>query len=412
MSKTAHLSDERLRDLVVQCCDDKSRRTFRIRDIVDHTHCNQGNLSSWKNGKYTTSLASIRAARLFCDHYFTTHALPEAFAAAQEVAAHRVEKKTLGRRVKELLHPAVAPAAVVPRAVSARSTNAVVLSVATWNVKNLGASTPQERSARIAALLAWYDVTALQEIRKANLDEAFRPTLPDDSVGIVQMAPTGTRARRESTCFVYKRSSLEYVVGNNDFPTIDGCVYQPALATFNVLNPAAPDQSHGRRLLGRFSLLSVHISAGIDKEAKCREIERIQRAVRDFLNPSVVGDVIIVGDFNIEPSERDAFATWRTSSSALRPVMECGATTLSTEEHCYDHIWASNSNLHVDWRSGRAASMTDFVAPRVKASRRAFTSQVSDHLPVVVELIYDGSGVYTAPVPRRQFIESIASAGD
>jgi len=392
---TSHLSDTQLRELIEYCCNAENH-ILHVRDVVKYTECNQGNFSSWKNGKYPTSRASLCAARTYCDFYFNTHTLPKIFriqkvqhvidVPTEAAAAVPAEKKSFGRKVKELLMESTTSATTTTTTTTEiilskqqqKQKQDIVLSIASWNVKNLGGSTPQERRIRIASLLTWYDVTALQEVRKVSIEEVFRPTLDNTLYGIVQLAPSGSSRRQESTCFVYKRSSLVYVRGG--LLPLDGCVYAPAFATFTLCNYNNNNT--------RFTLISVHISASLALDAKCRELERIREAVHD-LDRSLVGeDVYIVGDFNVEPSERAAFTSWRVDES-LRPVMEYGATTLAASSaNCYDHIWTANANMHIDWRSARAAPMSAFFAPNVKGSRRNFTSQVSDHLPVIIELVY------------------------
>ena len=74
---TAHLSDERLRQLVLYSCE---ADFFHVRDVVHALRINQGNFSTWKNGKCTGRYGPLSRVRGYVDSYFATHALPAPFA--------------------------------------------------------------------------------------------------------------------------------------------------------------------------------------------------------------------------------------------------------------------------------------------------------------------------------------------
>jgi len=331
MRATDHLDDERLRLLFSDAC--RPGGLFRVADVVRAERVNQGNFSSWKNGNYPGSLASVAAARRFANRFFASHELPRDFA--------RAEQRELG-----------AP---------------TTLDIATWNVKNLGAATPIERKQRIGALLGSFSLVVAQEIRRTDL----RAIIDERLFDVAQLEPSGSASRRESLAFVYRRDALELVSSRLlESPRHDfDFRYAPAEAVFRV-------RATGRRLV----VVNVHVSASLDD--KSLELDALAALLRAYAADT---QLLVAGDFNVEPSHA-AFRAWRRDG--LRPALECGATTVALEPHCYDALWLRNADESAEWAAARTVSYDDMLDRRSRASRRRFIKDVSDHLPVTMTLDY------------------------
>jgi len=366
MSATAHLSDERLQLLVLEVCG--SRGEFRVRDVVARQHCSQGNFSSWKNGKYPTSRASIAAARDFCDAFYATRALPTDFASTVEAPIPRRPVSFIIPEPRHLAPPARVETVPTPDCETAPRD----LDVATWNVKNLGAATNAARRERLCLLLKMYDIVVLQEIRSIDVRRAFGAWLPDAEYGVAQTAPSGTAARSESTVFVWRRAAVELV--KTRLCATSACRYSPALATFRMC----------ARHSATIDVFSVHVCASLSTGGQYTEIAAICAVVKARASADTR---LIVGDFNREPESR-AFRAWPRELGA-HSLLRREATTISRAEHCYDHIWATSASSLVQWSSGRVISLDDLVDRGRRTSRRRFVHDVSDHLPVVVTLSLD-----------------------
>jgi endonuclease/exonuclease/phosphatase family metal-dependent hydrolase len=239
-------------------------------------------------------------------------------------------------------------------------------------------------------LLVGYDVVALQEIRSVDVAAAFGDVLPAAEYGVVQLAPTGTSARQEATCFVYRRAAVRYVAGGLIRTT--RAVYAPARAVFEVVGSSE-----------RFTVVSVHVSPSVSVAGRQRDIAALAAALpsldRYARTTDDVDELLVVGDFNVEP-DAACFRSWRRTHGLHAALPATASTTLGARPRTYDHVWARTTSEHVVWASARVVSYDDLVDRRHAASRAGFRASVSDHLPVVVALEYpiDVPGVGVTPV--------------
>jgi len=378
---TAHLSDERLRQLVAYSCE---ARLFRVCDVVDALDIKQGNFSSWKNGNYRHRYGNTGLVRGYVDRFFAQRPLPAPFARAPLAVAPPAQ---VASTTTPITTPIIAPARRPRDAPPVPAPTAVRLAVATWNVKNLGAATPQSRRTRIASMLVCYDLVALQEIRALDVRAIFA----SEAFGCVQCAPSGTSARRESTCFVYRRSRLRLLEAVLVHEGIEA-VYAPARATFEILGADGGGGGSSSSSAGdagqRLTVLSVHVSASLGPLAHASELRAVGRHAQRLLAARPAEELLVLGDFNAEPSER-AFRSWSHTYGLRNGQPALASTSVGRTPHMYDHIWARAASRHVHWESARVVDYSDMLDMRSGASRTAFRHEVSDHLPVTLTLAFE-----------------------
>jgi endonuclease/exonuclease/phosphatase family metal-dependent hydrolase len=398
---TSHLSHERAMDLFVYCTNRKTQY-FSTGAVTQRMQLNGGNVSRAKTdrSKFHAETTTARGIRLFMDEFFATKPLPAEFTATTPatpvttpsqppVATHPPPVATPP--------PSVAtppPPVATPPPNSSSEAEETMISVMTWNCKNLGTKTSAVRKARIASSIAWHDVVALQELRSEQvyreLIEASGSMLNNHLVLMVP-PPKTTHAvihkRTEYFAFCYNTQAVELVDSELRVHAIDGVRYAPCSATFALRGSS----EKGSRL----TLVNVHVvHGGNSDEAETLRAKEIQLIGKHLLvdllnNRRKYGDVCVCGDFNLPP-EHPAFEAWRsTIDSKNLSLRECNIahrTNVGLVPRNYDNFWIRNSaDVLAVPRTLRVLEFTEILQMNDKRSRARFRLRVSDHLPVVME---------------------------
>jgi hypothetical protein len=334
--------------------------------------------------------------------------------------------------------------------------------IATWNIREFGADAKfgtrlDESLLYIAEIISHFDLVAIQEVHQnlGNLQELMR-LLGGWWDYLVTDVTLGTSGNSERIAFVYdgRKVRFDHLAGELALPPVKGePVVQPARSPFICAFKA------GWR---RISLCSVHIFFGTSTPGDPRRVEEI-RAVSAALarrndNRQNVADgepesVVLLGDFNIFDSGTDATAEALRSNhfivpAALQvkparrivadpdgdqaetpPAVDRQATNLGRNRH-FDQIafhdpksrlkaskggvfdfqqviyGPEDASQYLGAMARSAPRKFDAVSGDAKALDKFYrqwrTFQLSDHLPLWVELKTDFADNYLASVMRRR----------
>jgi endonuclease/exonuclease/phosphatase family metal-dependent hydrolase len=286
------------------------------------------------------------------------------------------------------------------------------LLIASWNIRALGDLHPAfgenvgspKRNLRALAIIAeavkCFDVIAIQEIKRETT--AIR-ALVDDFLGpdwglMLTDVTVGASGNAERLGFVFDRRRVR----------------PSGLAGEIVLPPSAqgdPVDQFDRSpyIVGfeaggtRFSLVTAHIKYGDTPEDRLPELRKfaefVARELRDRarVNDREIGTVITLGDFNIDKrGDNPLFQAFVSTGLVVPEQLRDLKTTFGTEAKFYDQIaWFMGSDMRLPF-TGRAG-VIDFTGAIFKELTALETSyRVSDHFPLWVEFVSDGSAAVMA----------------
>lgn len=255
--------------------------------------------------------------------------------------------------------------------------------IASWNVLNLRADTPV---ADRAAVIAEYDLVALQEVKSLDAMPALRNALQSQT-GVewqyVASPLTGSGNAAEYYVFVYRTDRVEEIEGPRGLypePNGDDFVREPFFATFRA---------------GEFdfTIITVHVVWGDGtappRVAEVQKLDDVWVYVQS-LDPDE-DDLLLTGDYNLNKPTHYAFGDLRALD--LIPLIENGEafTTYSTSEtkigaNWYDNLWM-DPNQTSDEYTGNSG--VDYFHTRFYQSETyphlKVREEISDHCPVWAE---------------------------
>ncbi|WP_426398639.1 endonuclease/exonuclease/phosphatase family protein [Ralstonia sp. R-29] len=265
------------------------------------------------------------------------------------------------------------------------------LNIATWNVREFG-KTPRTKTALyyIAEILRQFDLIGVQEVRD-NLGDLKRVLgmLGPDWHAVYSDAIPDAGGNRERMAFVYDRRAVTFngLAAEAQPPRIKrGAEYlsdiswwrSPYLASFHSGN-------------FDFVCMAAHIRWGSSERERLPEVEALAQWVYDKSQEKDADgkDLIVMGDFNI-PSEKSPLFKALTAKGLRVPDKLLRSTFGSNLEKNkrYDQI------LHLpEYPESfiNAGGVLDFyqgdhtpLFPRL--TKQAMTYQLSDHLPLWVQI--------------------------
>jgi PKD repeat protein len=269
--------------------------------------------------------------------------------------------------------------------------------IASWNVLKLGADTPV---ADRAAVIAEYDLVALQEVKSLDGVQALRDELQNQTEvawQYVASALTGSGNAAEYYVFVYRTDRVQEIEGPRGlYPEPDGddFVHEPFFATFRA---------------GEFdfTIITVHVVWGDGsappRVAEVQKLDDVWVYVQS-LDPDE-DDLLLTGDYNLNRPTHYAFDDLRALD--LIPLIENGDTftTYSTSEtkigaNWYDNLWM-DPNQTSDEYTG--SSGVDYLHTRFYQSEPfphlKVRKEISDHCPVWAEFRTGQTVPEPAPEP-------------
>ena len=247
------------------------------------------------------------------------------------------------------------------------------VTIASWNVCNLGANTDVSTRAEV---VAQFDIVALQEVEAiAGLDRLVQEVESDTGLDWEYAVSTrvGEGKAAEYYAFVYRTDRVSYVecsAGIYPEPTPEDFSREPFFATFRA---------------GEFdfTLITVHITWGRRaslRTAECRRLAEVWQYVQD-LDPDE-NDLILVGDFNRDKPTHSAFND--LEDLGLQALLTTAGTRTTfgltaSGGSWYDHMWIDPA-FTSEW-TGQEGTGT----PSNDTSGGGCSSElkgVSDHCPV------------------------------
>ncbi|PWG60985.1 endonuclease [Spiribacter halobius] len=242
------------------------------------------------------------------------------------------------------------------------------LRLASWNIRHLGWDNGKDMQA-VASVTAAFDLIAIQELMDPNAVDTLLSTLEvntGESWRALTSRAFGRSSYQEHYTFVWRSSEVVLAGRIGAYPDPgDRFARDPFAARFR-------DRETGEELL----LATVHIVYGDTVGERVLEITTLDNYWTWLDDKGGEVPLILVGDFNLAPDH----ASWDELNALADPLLEEGATTLSTNDgeyaNLYDNLWLEPSELTV-------TSSGIFLVPDCLGLEHAYVRErVSDHLPV------------------------------
>lgn len=273
------------------------------------------------------------------------------------------------------------------------------LNLATWNIREFG-KTPRLKASLhyIAEILGQFDLIAVVEVRDnlSELAEVLRILGPYWRA-VFSDYITDAGGNRERIAYVYDKRAAVFtgLAAEADPPrkkTKSG-EYLPAISWWR-----SPYLASFRAGSFDFVLITAHIRWGSGDEARLAPLKLLaewidRRAKEKYTDDK---DIILMGDFNI-PAVGDPLYRAITGKGLQmpEPLLGLHGTNLA-EDKRYDQILHypvftqsfTNAGGALDFYAGDHKALF----PGVKMSKAEFTYQLSDHLPLWVQLNVDVEG--------------------
>jgi len=248
------------------------------------------------------------------------------------------------------------------------------ITVASWNVWNLGANSD---IADRAAVIASFDIVALQEIEAiGGLNRLLTQVESDTGLDWEYIVSTrvGEGNAAEYYAFLYRTDRVSYVECSSSVypePAPDDFSREPFFATFRA---GSFD----------FTLITVHITWGLSaslRTAECRRLADVWQYVQD-LDPDE-NDIILMGDFNRDKPTHSAFSDLEDLGLKTLVTTTGTRTTFGRTPSggsWYDHMWIDPDFTSVEW-TGQAGISTPGNDSSGEGCAQAL-KEISDHCPV------------------------------
>lgn len=295
------------------------------------------------------------------------------------------------------------------------------LLLATWNIrefaeKNKGGERLLESYYYIAEIISKFDIVAVQEVR----DDLGALNKLMEILGykwsyIATDTVIGTAGNNERLAFIYNSSKVRFrgIAGEivlSDTKALDG--KQFARTPFTV---------HFQAGWFKFVITTVHIYYGTDTgvklERRIKEIESIVDALDKRVKNDSENTYIVLGDFNIISPEHKTMEALKSKKFIVPDELQKKTSNYLKDKH-YDQIAFKTSKGRLEFTKGdNSAGVFDYydsvfnaedfqhyksIIPtkattdegKEKAYKEWKTYQMSDHLPMWIQLKIDFSDNY------------------
>lgn len=285
--------------------------------------------------------------------------------------------------------------------------------LASWNIREFGRKRKgewrKEKSIHyIAEILSYFDLVSLQELR-GDLNDLRRvmEILGPYWKVVFSDVTRGRRGNQERIAYLYDKRAVAFT----------------GLAAEAVAPPIIKKRKGKRTVLPAkqfwrtpyiasfragsfdFVLLSVHVLWGKEKQDRVKELRQLANWVEEYRRSkfSIDKDILVMGDFNM-PKFKDKFYEAITSRKLRIPpaLLEIKGGSNLDRKARYDQMF------HYPKHSGSAftpdGGVVDFYQKDHKAlfprlTKRQFTYQLSDHLPLWIKI-----NTYTAEEELDQIL--------
>lgn len=246
------------------------------------------------------------------------------------------------------------------------------LRLATWNVKRLGHG--DKRLDRVVAVIARFDVVALQEVMTREVIDDLLRELPGWRAAMCEK-PLGRGRYREWYAVLYRADRI----------SVERAFTAPDRADEFAREPFVVCMRADRF---DFCLIDIHVVYGRGVGERDREITALAARARALRDAGEEKDWIVAGDFNRAPTAR----SWRAFTAAGWRHTTAGklATTLGVKgyRNAYDHILVDPA--HTGERITDAARV-DIGTDQCGGDHARCSRELSDHAPLMVEFRTDGA---------------------
>jgi hypothetical protein len=281
------------------------------------------------------------------------------------------------------------------------------LNIATWNIRELGKKKRSEAAIHyIAEIIGQFDLVGIVELRD-NLDDLNRilPILgPYWDVVYSDMIPDAG-GNRERICYIFDSRAVRFngmaaeaspprVKRGTEYISDDSWWRSPYVASFKSGNYD-------------FLAFTTHVRWGDSNAARLKEIQGLANWVGAKVAEKNAEDkdIIVMGDFNI-PSRNDPMFAAITSTGLQLPkalIADDFGTNLARDKR-YDQI------LHFPRFADsftNAGGVVDFYASDhtplfPDLTKLEFTFQMSDHLPLWIQINTDIDGFVLDQIIQRR----------
>lgn len=281
------------------------------------------------------------------------------------------------------------------------------LNIATWNIREFGKKRRSEAAIHyIAEVLGQFDLIGVTELRD-NLQDLERvlPILGPYWDAVYSDAVIDAGGNRERVCYLFDRRACTFngMAAEASPPRVKkGAEYiaesswwrAPYVASFKAGN-------------FDFLALTVHVRWGDSDAARTREIQ----GIANWLEAKVKDkncedrDVIVMGDFNIPDRQSEMFKALTSTGLTIPKALQKDefGSNLARDKR-YDQI------MHFA-RYGDAFTLAGGVLDFYKGDhkplfpdldKQAFTFQMSDHLPLWLQICTDVDGVELDQLIQRK----------
>jgi len=273
------------------------------------------------------------------------------------------------------------------------------ITLATWNVREFGRRPRLAASLHyIAEILGQFDLIAVVEVRDnlADLEKVKEYLGPYWRVVFSDYVTDGG-GNRERIAYLYDNRAVAFtgLAAEADSPRVKkGTEYVPTLTWWR-----APYIASFRAGNFDFILLTAHIRWGDGETDRQPELQMLADWVAQRIKEKYVEDkdILVMGDFNI-PSLDSPLYKAVTSQGLRMPQALAGlhGTNLAKDKR-YDQILHYSSTPEVTF-TGKGGAM-DFadggwegLYPGSKMKPEDYTYQISDHLPLWIQVCTDVQG--------------------
>jgi len=289
------------------------------------------------------------------------------------------------------------------------------VNIATWNIREFGKKDRLQQSIHyIAEILGQFDLIAVVEVRD-NLDDLMRvlQILGPYWKAVFSDYISDPQGNRERIAYVYDKRAVTFtgLAAEADPPRVKDPVTGEAVASLSWWR--APYMASFRAGNFDFIVITAHIRWGSGNKARIAPLTLLADWIekRRGENHVIDKDIILMGDFNI-PKVNDKLYKALTGGGLRIPKGLRGkhGSNLAKVKH-YDQILHYPTEISVFTDHG---GVLDFyrgdhkmLYPGKTMSPREFTYQLSDHLPLWVQLNTDISAAlldqYINPPKKKKW---------
>lgn len=281
------------------------------------------------------------------------------------------------------------------------------LNIATWNIRAFGSRRRSEAAIHyIAEIIGQFDLVGVVELRDRLEDlERILPILGPYWDAVYSDAILDAGGNRERICYLYDRRACTFnglaaeaspprKKRGTEYVSDSGWWRAPYVASFKAGNYD-------------FLALTVHIRWGDDDVARQAEIQGVANWIAAKMNAKAAEDQdwIVMGDFNIPGRDSPMFAALTSTGLTIpRALLKDEFGSNLARDKRYDQImhmtrFADDFTL--------AGGVLDFYASDHKPlfpdlTKEQFTYQLSDHLPLWVQIRTDIDGQLLDQIIQRK----------